>query len=219
MNISMLVPALLAAAVSLLSTAQAKLPAEAIAPADAGYFEEQAPVETGKGWLALQRTEAGWELVSSQLRSEAVKKTDERGRTSEGMKLTSDHPDALTLLRHPALRPGPVVTAPLDFRSRHRPRDGVLNLAWKPTPYQLSERGLNVALSRGKTSQTIGQIKKVGDSEFHASLMWAGDLDRDGQLDLIVEFIASDASEVCLYLSSPAARGRLLKKVSCWGSG
>jgi hypothetical protein len=46
-------------------------------------------------------------------------------------------------------------------------------------------------------------------------LLWAGDIDRDGKLDFLMDIAGHyNASEPALYLSSQASPGTLVKKVA-----
>ena len=47
------------------------------------------------------------------------------------------------------------------------------------------------------------------------ALLWAGDLDRDGKLDVITALTGDDGATMCVWLSSKAAAGELVGKAAC----
>lgn len=55
------------------------------------------------------------------------------------------------------------------------------------------------------------------DSEDAASLLWAGDLDRDGRLDRLFSYSGYNRGGVCLYLSSGAPAGVPVRLAGCHG--
>lgn len=71
-----------------------------------------------------------------------------------------------------------------------------------------------LVLEKESERQVIDAIPYYGESDYgFADIIWAGDLDRDGKLDLI-----TDGSEgYMLYISSQAEYGRLVKLVSSGG--
>ena len=48
-----------------------------------------------------------------------------------------------------------------------------------------------------------------------ASLVWVGDLDKDGKIDLILESGTDKNATYCLYLSDAVRPGALVKKIGC----
>lgn len=57
------------------------------------------------------------------------------------------------------------------------------------------------------------------EADSYLSMSFAGDLDRDGKLDLIVERNYYGTGEYCLYLSSLAKVNQLLQSVACRSEG
>jgi hypothetical protein len=55
------------------------------------------------------------------------------------------------------------------------------------------------------------------ESDDSASLLWAGNLDGDGQLDLLVSYRGSNNGGVCLFMSSKAPRAALVHRIACHG--
>jgi hypothetical protein len=62
-----------------------------------------------------------------------------------------------------------------------------------------------------------GASSVLDDDPDQVALVWAGDLDHDGRLDLITNVDHEDGknAELCLYLSSAADKSRLVKQVGC----
>ncbi|HXS72925.1 MAG TPA: hypothetical protein VN725_02695 [Rhodanobacteraceae bacterium] len=81
--------------------------------------------------------------------------------------------------------------------------------SWLDVPFHSQHYRLRVAregaivLSQGHRTTVVGG----GEGSDGGTLNWAGDLDHDGKLDLIVLVTREKNAEFCLYLSS-AARGK-----------
>ena len=87
----------------------------------------------------------------------------------------------------------------------------------------ISNSKAQLLFSDGKINQILGEYSafSINDSTYYfgddasPSLIWAGDLDRDNKLDLIMDLTDHyNVSEVTLFLSSYAIKGNLLKKVA-----
>ena len=135
-------------------------------------------------------------------------------------------------LRHASLVAGPVT----PVRLPNHPGTEISNvievkslvLSFKEKSYVFDVKHLD------KTNPTLRQItvKTIGGSsllydwrqhwgstsENYEYVRWAGDLDRDGRLDLIVEFSSYYNSTTCLFLSAPAKPPSLMKRVGCWST-
>jgi hypothetical protein len=48
------------------------------------------------------------------------------------------------------------------------------------------------------------------------TLLWAGDLDRDGRRDLIFQADGSNAGEICVWLSSRSKADEPAGQAACW---
>jgi hypothetical protein len=59
----------------------------------------------------------------------------------------------------------------------------------------------------------------LGDSESEdsASLLCTGDLDGDGQIDLLFSYSGHNRYGSCLYLSADAGKGNLVRQAACHG--
>jgi hypothetical protein len=80
-------------------------------------------------------------------------------------------------------------------------------------------RNAKLVLVSGKSSQTLYTLGDCGnDPSWY--LVWAGDLDKDGKLDLYVNVTQHyDVSERILFLSTHARRGMLVKPVAAFITG
>jgi hypothetical protein len=88
-----------------------------------------------------------------------------------------------------------------------------------PCRDQAFPRNAKLVLVTGKSSQTLYTLGDCGNEPYWY-LVWAGDLDRDGKLDLYVDVTQHyDVSERRLFLSAPARRGRLVKEVVAFVTG
>jgi len=61
-------------------------------------------------------------------------------------------------------------------------------------------------------------LSSPNDRAYSYNLLWAGDLDRDGKLDLYIETSGENFTAYGLYLSSEAEEGKLVKEVAGFGS-
>ena len=80
----------------------------------------------------------------------------------------------------------------------------------------LSHYFLEIQALQGSVTkkQILAGASGFDDTMF--SLIWAGDIDGDGTLDLIMDLSTHyNSSNMTLFLSSKAEEGQLLKKVSC----
>ncbi len=73
---------------------------------------------------------------------------------------------------------------------------------------------MKLVLVNGESRQVLYSLQEWG-SDPTWTLVWAGDLDRDGKLDLYVSVTQHyDVTERKLFLSSPAGEGQLVKEVA-----
>ena len=189
----------------------------------------EAPATDGERWLGLYPTDAGWELAAVTVRvrtvpdplfgspgapedpptgAEVTTDRTQRTPTDDGSE-TYLTDDARFFVRADGLTPGPVATA---FAGRW-PFEAGAALALE-LPGGLGAADLDAAGLAGRPHELVleldGQpvLHHVNRDEGYASLLWAGDLDRDGALDFVLD--ASDhynLSAPQLWLSSAADDG------------
>ena len=202
----------------------------------AGDFHgDEVEAETGERWQALYPDAGGVALRSVALRVETVRDwiVDGEDGPPTGRRVTTPlstvHPDggveddALFLVRPPRPLPEePVATA---FHGAWDLRSGSLALTlggvgyrlgvveepeqtneWVTEPYR-AERV--VVLSDGEVTRPVAHVVDLDAG--HPALLWAGDLDGDGRLDLLLDESGHyNVTETVLYLSSLAAPGALV---------
>ena len=161
-------------------------------------------------WLGIFKTAGGSELKSTRVHIEASDEPDARKAVVD----SRDTP--LFLVR--GLRnaqPGPLSTAQILGSEDPGPGQRV-TLAFRGTQSALflrtkpgEEEVYALVLESGTRRQVL--YESYGWSEGRIQLIWAGDLDRDGRLDLLVDYAEHDAgSAPTLFLSSQAKPGELV---------
>ena len=204
------------------------------------YYPGEVRVVTGDTLLGLFRSSGSWELAPTRLVVEPIHNacTDKPGENN-GRRVHIDHTEApLFLVRGvPRLQPGRVRTLfsgrdqvfpgqsrEFEFKSRV---DYWMFSAFGTVPYTQPGRAVEggirdyiLAVSRSPwdRAQTI--------FEFHASpgagglynpptLVWVGDMDGDGQMDLFLDTKTGELGDSwVLYLSSLATGQELVHKVA-----
>jgi len=136
--------------------------------------------------------------------------------------VTASLPGTLVFLRHPALQAGPAPTPELKFSGvlrRFEPGTAPLNFAFRSDRYEISLHDRTVWMRQGARGTKIGDLSEADSTgeAYSVDLVWAGDLDRDGRLDVITrEQNGAYSVDLCLYLSSPShPEGELFVKVGC----
>jgi hypothetical protein len=185
------------------------------------YHDGEAPKVPGIGWLALQMRDGRWQLVPTELKSERVKDLllDE-GEQKTGIKITSLHKDAIAYLRLPTITPGVVNAASVWFK-----KDAPHNIAAKQKPlrinfnrqrYELAATSSYAYIKNGTQSTLLEEFRAGEGGELNKlELVWAGDLDRDGKLDLITSKSGYNTGALCLHLSSKAPENHVVTLVDC----
>lgn len=191
---------------------------EIIEPSD--YHADEAKTKPGASWLALQPFKGGWRLVSAGPRFISI--PDEISGT--GIRVKSGVKNTLVLLADKSLSPGSVgkslgggssgASPEQKFESSRLPNIGeAKEFVLNGRRYTLSNSNGKLSLISQGTSQPLFDYSEEFDN--NATIVWIGDLDRDGRLDLIVD--ASDhynVGELRLYLSGRARSGSLVKLVA-----
>lgn len=191
------------------------------------FHGEEVGARTGERWLGLFPVANGFALLPTTVSVDAVVDPVVDGddtQTKSGKKVTV-HRDSnpVFLLKGAAmLRPGSVVTI---FREEKNLVNGTtIDLELKGTRYKLKVisqdpepkdylvQNTKLVLTTGRTSQTLISLKEHDDGGW--SLFWAGDIDRDGKLDLYMDLSNHyNVSRKVLFLSSQAGKGRLVKEL------
>ena len=172
-----------------------------------GVFRKEAPRQTD-GWLGLYCTDTcALRPASLEYSVDAL----DRDRLNAATRPR----DARFLFRDvPGLVAGSVPSVP--FAEEKLREEGGLPLVLHGDKYELRATATAITLRRGSVSQTIFAMPEEVD-EPHVHLHFAGDLDGDGKLDLIMTNSRKYSYwPVQLYLSSAAGPGELVRLVAQW---
>lgn len=184
------------------------------------YHAEEAPLHPGGGWLALAPFGKGWELAATEVKSSRFHDeiTDGTGERT-GVRLESGRKGAIALLRLPYLSAGPRAAAAIRIDEGGLPIEAgkPVAIAFNGTAYRIEVVGKQVFLFRGALRTPLKDLKVHLEGEEGARLQWAGDLDGDGELDLMMAYFISNGGGACLYLSSQKTSGYLIKQIACHG--
>ena len=198
------------------------------------FHQGEAVARHGERWLALRVQADDARLDTTRLRVRTVfdELLDAEGQAT-GSEVGSDKADVLTYLRGTGLHAGPVTLA----RSEDTSGDSGLvaqTLTLGDKAYRLATRCeiavaeggfmCGIALIEGERSQTLVRMTArqmegmtglmLGDAA-SPHLIFAGDLDRDGRLDLIFETTDHyNLSRPVLFLSGAAEGDELLHAVA-----
>ncbi|WP_412067312.1 FG-GAP repeat domain-containing protein [Rubrivirga sp. IMCC43871] len=208
----------------------------------AGIFHDgEVSARSGERWQGLYPTADGVEIRSFALTIDTAQDPvlDDDAGPFTGVRVTTpfstfwideDFPadSALALVRRPgaSFADGPVPTA---FVGAWPVRSGHLSLAlgdqrvsllivegpeaiWMPQRQRVRPDRV-LLVDDGETRQPISAI--IGGDDGHPALLWAGDLDGDGRLDLLVdESNHYNLGAPALFLSSAAGPGQLVRRVA-----
>ena len=187
---------------------------------------------TGEWFLALVSRENGsWTLKPARIR--VVREADFMGGAEDetGQRVEADGFDDAMLIRHPRLSPGPVRPAVPDRGTLMRSEPLTLTLGRSRSTLQVScpakadQHGslqCRLLLRTGNAAQVLakmnGYLAEDGTDaiiDTVPQVYFAGDLDHDGRLDLLLDISDHyNASNPALFLSSAARANDLVAKVA-----
>ncbi|MDG5467181.1 hypothetical protein P9J64_02465 [Deltaproteobacteria bacterium IMCC39524] len=201
------------------------------------WHGEEVSAKHGESWLALLETSSGFELQEVTLSVEIVvddvidippSKTGKKVSVPEGF-------EPLVLLRDLSqLRPGPVLTIASHDESLNitPPKKFLLNgssylLEFKCATEFLGQEFADcpLQLSEGNKIQALQNYpiyhpstsKATIASDVSPRVLWAGDLDRDGRIDLLLDLTTHyNVSTPTLLLSSMAGKGALVRPAAAF---
>lgn len=218
-----------------------RAPSRAARPARASLLEsgefhgDEVRARNGERWLGLfatgrQSSLAPVTLSVARVRDEIVDEGS-GARTSKRVRARGKA-QPLFMVRGRGLRQGPVTTVYRGRREDELRNGSRISLNLPGHRYELqvmSAKGkpgegvspdARLLLAEGQRTQALYSLRSAHDwghgedEPGEWRLVWAGDLDHDGRLDLCVE-LSSDynSSELALFLSSAARPGRLVRQV------
>jgi hypothetical protein len=184
-------------------------------------------VSSGRRWLGLFLRDSGPDTKSipSQLQRTTIRIVAHANRPVHNIVATPSMP-LLLLSNVPRLTPGPGITVAQFGNLREQ-----LTLTYElgKTEYELRLEAnapdfcdATVSLRSGKRSQRLFDMRRPARADAHMAcddplfmVHWAGDLDRDAQLDLVATFTRKYTMHPrLLFLSSAAQRGELVAQVA-----
>ncbi len=198
------------------------------------FHGEEVSAKTGERWLGVHVSEQGSLLLPYRLTVKAVHDPiiGEDDSQKTGKAVSVDLPlEPVFLVRAPMLSEGPIKTTfnqPLNYEKGFERFDPI-SLRLGETEYVLKGTGgenpvkcrdhsfpknAKLVLVSGKVEQVLYSLDDCGNDP-NWYLLWAGDLDRDGKLDLYASVNQHyNVSERRLFLSSQAKKGELVKEVA-----
>jgi hypothetical protein len=201
------------------------------------FHKEEIAARTGERWLALYVHKGLAELRYSKIRVtrvfDLVVDEVDGEKTGKKVSVASSRPPVFLLKPSKRLKAGPVFSIFLDKESDRKPLEEspvLLQLGKKSYVLKVvaSENGsgnciqsvfprnARLVLVSGNSSQTLYTLEDCGDIPSW-NLLWAGDLDRDGKLDLYMSVTQHyNTSERRLFLSSHSGKGQLVKEVTAF---
>ncbi|AOJ42529.1 hypothetical protein WJ23_32265 [Burkholderia lata] len=179
-----------------------------IAPDDVG----EAGDYPGGGWLGLIPEGHRWTLAPARVRFEPSQPS------GDIVDIKSDPSKAVALFRCKSLRQGKVEAANLAF-----PKDGKaiepgarpLRFGFHGRRYALRHTVSGAVIAEGDGKRSVLHDFGGSSPPFSASLIWAGDLDRDGRLDFLMEFESDLGASFCLFTSGSAKENELVGDAGC----
>ena len=202
------------------------------------YHGEEVAAASGSTWWALVQGETGWALEEVELTVEQEFDPlidDEGSASGKRISVSTDAPVVALVRGVSGLLGGAVPTtrtslanlrpeSPASFRlGVGDPWSLSLVLDRDPRDVEGATPDCRLILTRGGVEQTLAEYRycstrngqlMVGN-EASITLHWAGDMDRDGRLDLLIDLTDHyNVSKPTLFLSSKAGQGKLVGKVA-----
>lgn len=195
---------------------------------ETGQFHgDEVQARTGERWLGLYVWGERSALVSSVVTvgpvHDPVIDATPNERTGKEVSVRRSGKPVFLLKGARGLRPGPVRTSFAGAKSLGNAETVPLSLGDKkyrlrvvsddPEPASHLAQNSRLILASGGRTQVLFHVAEHGDASW--SLLWAGDLDGDGELDLYLDLNTHyNTSQRRLFLSTRAARRSLVKEVA-----
>lgn len=185
------------------------------------FHEGEAEFQSGGGWIGLVPSQDGFAWAALRIKAEKVHDPigDDPRERRRATKIDLDTPgsaEPLFLLRGlPQLATKPVRTCFDRSENGSFLEQNPILLTCEAVAYSVQVTNQKVLqLKHAGKIQTLFQWPQ-GLSDQHAELIWAGDLDGDGKLDLLIDHSDHyNSSGLALYLSTWAGAGQLVGRVA-----
>jgi hypothetical protein len=199
---------------------------------EAGAFHgDEIQARSGERWLGLYKTAKGFALIDSVVQIKRVHDpvVDEDENKETGKEVSVNHSSEPIFLVKGAmmLKTGSVTTVFVGRKALGSTSNVSLKLGSNEYRLKVTTKERNpepgiglddakLVLTATGITQVLYSIGGKGEpTEAYWSLLWAGDLDDDGKLDLFVSVgWHYNMSERRLFLSSQAGKGQIVKKVA-----
>lgn len=184
-----------------------------------GFHGDEVYAKTGQTWLGLFRDGDKFELRETKVkvvRSHDPVLDKDNEKTGKDVSVASEEEPVFLLRNARTFHPGSVETA---FYAGDLERGVTLDSGFK-SDYKLGDRWYRMANLNGTTltlesegvSQILYHLSPVGDATWE--LIWAGDLDNDGKLDIFANIpVHYNFMQYRLFLSGSADSKKLVKQV------
>ncbi len=179
------------------------------------YSEKEVSPKAAGVWWALCPGQDRWaraEVRISRIKNGMV----DTGEAMTGRRVeTSVCANPVLLAR--GLQPGSTPVVPAATWSLEADKEAFSG-TWKDQPFRIGSEhlpkgGLRLTLQSGDQRQVLFESEWVDDASW--SLNWAGDLDGDGRLDLVLQASPKYSIQIHrLFLSTQAGPGKLVREVA-----
>ncbi len=201
------------------------------------YHGDDVSAKSGEHWLALTGDGKQFALrdvtIAVRRVHDDVVDEDESARTGKDVSIKPEL-DAIALIRGANLTAGPVVTAAAQLEIGRDESKPIAFGGGNPyvarvtcsTPGKQNESRCELRLEHDGVRQSVASFDGfMEDGKFQFAgeqppkVIWAGDLDRDGRLDLLVDTTNHyNVSSIALFLSSAAAKGKLVGRAAVFSA-
>jgi hypothetical protein len=166
----------------------------------------------GGGWLGLVPDGHRWKLAPARVRFEPVQPD------GDIVDIKSDPSKAVALFRCKSLRQGKVDAANLTFPkygTAIEPGASPLRFGFHGRRHALRYTVSGAVIAEGDGKRSVLHDFGGSTPPFRATLIWAGDLDRDGRPDFVMEFESEIGANLCLFTSGNANENELVAPAGC----
>ncbi len=205
-----------------------------------GYHGDEIEVKNGETWLSLSRQNENYFLSSEKVTvrrafDSIVDDEDTNLETGKSVSISGGAASIFLLKNARQLKEGEVTTlyehidsdetTTVEEESLFSLKNGftrtftlgneAYTLSVKRGKNKASEDIIALILENGTTKQVLHSYRSFEKDDYIGTLIWVGDIDRDGKPDLYLDlYLHDNAIYKNLFLSAPAEKGKLVKKVA-----